>query len=125
MNTMADIHRLPCCGMDSLVETLGGNRALAQKLARMFLDGHAATLAKLDETVQAADLETLRRLSHDIRGTCAVFAAERCLKLARKIELDLSDRQHGDWLADSRELRQTLEDMAAELREFLGDAQEG
>lgn len=125
MNTMADIHRLPCCGLDSLVETLGGNRALAQKLARMFLDSHEATLAKLDQTVQAADLDALRRLSHDIRGTCAVFAAERCLKLARKIEIDLSDQQHGDWLADSRALRQALEDMAAELQQFVGAVQAG
>lgn len=109
----------PCCGLDTLVETLGGNHAIARNLARMFLENLEPTLDRLDQAVLASDLEAVRRLSHDIRGTCAVFAAEHCLRLARKIELDLGEQRLDDWRSDCRELRLALGTMAAELEGFV------
>ena len=43
------------CGLDSLVEVLGGNRGVAQRLARMFLETYGSTLARLDSAVAAGD----------------------------------------------------------------------
>lgn len=110
------------CGLDSLVEVLGGNRGVAQRLARMFLETYGSTLARLESAVGHGDLAAIRRIAHDIRGTCAVFAAEECLSIARKIENDLIENLVEEWPADCARMHTAMETMAGELRRFVNAA---
>lgn len=111
------------CGLDSLVEVLGGNRGVAQRLARMFLETYGNTLMRLDCAVEHGDLATIRRIAHDIRGTCAVFAAEECLTIARKIENDLTENLVEEWQTDCVRMHEAMEAMAEELRQFAAAAE--
>lgn len=110
------------CGLDSLVEVLGGNRSVARRLAQMFLETYGSTLARLESAVGHGDLAAIRRIAHDIRGTCAVFAAEDCLAIARKIENDLIENLAEEWPADCARMHTAMETMAGELRQFVNGA---
>lgn len=112
------IHHEPCCGLDTLLETLGGNQGIALKLARLFLGNYPKTQAALAQAAQAADLPEVKRLAHEIRGNCAVFAAEQCLGLARKLENDLTDEYLAEWEEDCRQLQQAMAAVAQELQDF-------
>ncbi len=110
------------CGLDSLVEVLGGNREVAQRLAQMFLETYGSTLARLESAMGLEDLAAIRRIAHDIRGSCAVFAAEECLSIARKIENDLTENRVEEWPADCARMHAAMGAMAKELRQFVSTA---
>jgi len=109
------------CDLDRLLESLAGNQAVATKLAELFLKMYPNTLAELDRASRQKDLASLRRVVHEIRNSCALFSAEHCVALARKLEDALLDGLAPDLLADCALLKMDLEHVAQELREFLAE----
>ncbi len=106
-------------GLEVLVRTLGGNESMALRLAQMFLDSHQLSLDMLESAVQCSDLQAIKRIAHDIRGSCAVFAADACLDIARKIENDLAEGCLEEWREDCCRLRQAVLNMAEGLGRFV------
>lgn len=107
------------CNMDFLLESLAGNRAMADRLAGLFLDTYPDLIRQLDEARTDGDLAALRKIVHNIRGSCVMFSVLPCLALAGKLEDQLPDRPGIDLADDCVRLRGLLEDMATELRRFL------
>lgn len=112
------------CDADRLLQSLAGNRQVARKLVQMFLDMYPDRIALIDAAVQGADWVALRRVVHDLRGSCAVFSATACLALAGKLENALPDRVDQKLIEDCARFKEALADVAEELRLFLNDPPE-
>lgn len=109
------------CDLDRLLESLAGNQAVATKLAELFLSIYPNTLGELDRASRQTDLAGLRRVVHEIRNSCALFSAEHCVALARKLEDELANGAGADLQADCALLKIDLEQVALELRQFLAE----
>jgi HPt (histidine-containing phosphotransfer) domain-containing protein len=107
------------CDLDCLLDSLAGNQAVATRLAELFLKMYPNTLGELDRASRQGDLAALRRVVHEIRNSCALFSAEHCVALARKLEDELLDGLAPDLQGDCALLKADLEHVAQELREFL------
>lgn len=105
--------------VDHLLRSLAGNRPAARKLTTMFLDMYPGKIALLDAALQAADWVALRRVVHDLRGSCGMFSATDCLSLASKLEGVLPDHVGPQLPEDCAHFKEALADLAAELRQFL------
>lgn len=117
------------CSLDYLLINLGRNEVAAKRLVRLFLEHLPIFVRRLDESVRASDLHSLQQAVHDIRGNCVLFSAHECLYRARRIETGLhnhiadnmSDATRMDWPAEVRALRQSLEEMAVDLKSYLAE----
>lgn len=112
------------CDIDHLLRTLSGNRMAARKLAQMFLDMYPGQIALIDAALQDRDWLALRRVVHDLRGSCAIFSATACLLLACKLEDALPDRVNPELPEDCARFKAALADVAAELHLFVDDRSE-
>ena len=79
------------CDVDYLVQLLAGDRIAAQNLARIFLDVYPGKIALVDAALNGNDWGALRRVVHELRGSCALFSATACINLASKLEEVLPD----------------------------------
>ena len=107
------------CDVEYLVQLLGGERPAAWKLAQLFLDVYPGKVDLVNAALKAGDWVALRRSVHDLRGSCALFSATTCVSLASKIESALPDHVAPDLSEDCERFKDTLADVARELREFL------
>lgn len=115
-----DNRRTTLCDMDYLLASLAGNRAMADKLAKLFLDTYPGQTQEMGQALERSDLAALRKVVHNIRGSCVLFSVGPGLALAGKLENSLPDQPGPDLTADCAQLRGILEDMAEELGRFLG-----
>lgn len=106
-------------GMEALLRTLEGNEEVARQLANLFLDSYPDLSAALVKAVEAEDLLLVRRVVHSIRGTCAIFAAESCIHLARKIENGLLEGSSQTWVEDCADLNASMAEVAGALQLYL------
>lgn len=116
------------CNLDYLLGNLGGNKGAAKRLVGMYLGNHANLLQNFDQAVERRNLLEVRQIVHDIRGSCVLFSANRCLDLARRIEEALRGPLEGvvgkngalpDWVVDCTQLHDALEAMAVVLHDFM------
>ncbi|HCI53539.1 MAG TPA: hypothetical protein DE312_09550 [Gallionella sp.] len=112
------------CDVDHLLKSLAGNRMATQKLAQMFLDMYPGKIALIDAALQDEDWVALRRVVHDLRGSCAMFSATACLALAGKLEDTLPDHVDLELPEYCARFRSALADVAAELQLFLDERPE-
>ncbi len=105
--------------MNHLLTSLAGNLAMARKLARLFLEMQPKMVSDVEEALGDWDLERLRRVVHNIRGSCTLFSAEQCLTLTRKLEGDLPDRPGPHLVEECSQLCSALGYLAQELEEFV------
>ncbi len=112
------------CDVDHLLQSLAGNRLAARKLAQMFLNMYPGKIALIDAALQDADWVALRRVVHDLRGSCAMFSATACLALASKLEDALPDRVDPKLFEDCTCFKDALADVAEALHLFLDDRTE-
>jgi HPt (histidine-containing phosphotransfer) domain-containing protein len=105
----------------ALTARLDGKRPAAQRLARLFIDGHAAHRARLAAAAAQNDPMAAAAAAHQIRGVVAIFGAEDCLTLARRLEENAS-RAGADWRTDLHGLDTALVALAAALNASLSDA---
>jgi HPt (histidine-containing phosphotransfer) domain-containing protein len=122
---MASVAASPrACDVDHLLQSLAGNRMATQKLAQMFLDMYPGKIALIDAALQDGDWVALRRVVHDLRGSCAMFSATACLALAGKLEDTLPDHVDQELPEYCARFRTALADVAAELQLFLDERPE-
>lgn len=107
------------CDIAHLLQSLAGNRSVAQNLAQMFLRMYPEKLELLDAALERADWVALRRVVHDLRGSCAMFSAEACLTLASKLEDALPNRVTSEVPEACAQLKNELANVVSELRLFL------
>lgn len=121
----------PSCSLDYLLSNLGGNMGAAKRLVNMYLSNHPRLLEKLRLAIEQEDLRGIRQVVHDVRGSCVLFAAERCLALARDVDDALSASLVIDganntdsvpaWRRGALALLDALEVVAVELQQSIAD----
>lgn len=110
------------CNLDYLLGNLGRNRAVANRLVQLFLDGHSGLMERFLRAASDGDMAAMRDVVHEIRGSCVLFSAHEAVALARELEYLLhTHRDNGkdiDWLARSQPLRDSLSAVYAELQRY-------
>lgn len=106
------------CDLSVLLRQLDGDRDVARELARIFVLRFPDSLKQLDEALAAEEPELLRRVAHQIKGICALFAAGACVAQAQRIEILATEGNLASALVEGRELRQSLDLMRAEIDGF-------
>jgi len=107
------------CDVDQLLQSLAGNRPAARRLVHIFLDMYPGKVALIDAALEGADWVALRRVVHDLRGSCAMFSASACLALAGKLEDALPEHVDPKLPEDCARFKAALADVAVELHLFL------
>lgn len=108
--------------VDHMLRSLSGNRLAAEKLVRIFLEMYPSKMALFDSALQASDWVSLRRVVHDLRGTCAIVAATSCLASAATLEDALPDHVSAQLYFECECFKSALGEVAATLRRFLTEA---
>lgn len=109
------------CDVDHLLQSLAGNRSAARKLVQMFLDVYPGKVVLFDAALQAEDWVALRRVVHELRGSCSMFSATACLALAGKLEDALPDHVDPELTGDCVRFKDALVDVAGVLHRFLDE----
>ena len=107
------------CDVDYLVQLLAGDRIAAQNLARIFLDVYPGKIALVDAALNGNDWGALRRVVHELRGSCALFSATACINFASKLEEVLPDHVDASVPENCSRFKDTLAEVVAELNCFL------
>lgn len=107
------------CDVDYLVQLLAGDRIAAQNLARIFLDVYPGKIDLVDAALNGNDWGALRRVVHELRGSCALFSATACINFASKLEEVLPDHVDASVPENCARFKDTLAEVAAELNRFL------
>jgi HPt (histidine-containing phosphotransfer) domain-containing protein len=116
------------CNLEYLLVNLGRNRAAAERLIHLFLEGAPALCARLETAAARGDLPALKDVLHDIRSSCVLFSGYRCLDQAREFEELVREQLHEapnsksapNWPSMSAPLILCIQCMATELTNFLG-----
>jgi PAS domain S-box-containing protein len=70
-----------------LRERTGGNAALMQRLARIFLQDAPGKLREIERSIARKDADALFRAAHALRGSAATLAARATAELAHQLEV--------------------------------------
>lgn len=112
------------CDVDHLLRSLAGNRSAARRLVQMFLDMYPGKVVLFDAALQAKDWVALRRVVHELRGSCSMFSATTCLALAGQLEEALPDHIGPELPGVCARFKAALVDVAGGMRRFLDEQPE-
>ncbi|HEX5447103.1 MAG TPA: PAS domain-containing protein, partial [Pirellulales bacterium] len=73
-------------GMQSAIDQLAGDQELLQELVRVFLEQWPDWRRQLSDAAATADLTTLRRLGHTLKGSLGQFALLAAREAAERLE---------------------------------------
>lgn len=107
------------CDVDYLVQLLAGDRIAAQNLARIFLDVYPGKIDLVDAALNGNDWGALRRVVHELRGSCALFSATACINFASKLKEVLPDHVDASVPENCARFKDALAEVVAELNCFL------
>ncbi|WP_109041229.1 Hpt domain-containing protein [Azospira sp. I13] len=122
-----------CSNPLMLLEQLNGDRDAARDLAQAFLDNFPVMLQQLDEALAegpgeaaasageegpAGQAEALRNVVHQLKGVCAIFAADAVVARAREIEALLVAGQLAAGVAEIGPWRAELDELAGDISRF-------
>ena len=117
-----------------LLEQLNGDRDAARDLAQAFLDNFPVMLQQLDGALAdgpgegatgtaegggaALQAEALRNVVHQLKGVCAIFAADAVVARAREIEALLVAGELAAGVAEIGLWRAELDELAGDIGRF-------
>ncbi|HJV08762.1 MAG TPA: response regulator, partial [Acidimicrobiales bacterium] len=109
--------------VDALWELGGDSPAVLEELADTFIEGTPAQLDELAGAVARADLETVARAAHQLKGSCAAVGARSMGGLAAEIETAAVEN-HPEYLpAAVAQMLQSFESAQVALRAATGRPQ--
>lgn len=76
----------PPFDLSEMLDRFGGDEALVAEVARVFLEDHAASLARVREAVAARDGEGIHRAAHALKGAVANLGAADATRAAQGLE---------------------------------------
>lgn len=88
----------------------------ARQLANLYLGLYPLWCQRLGRALRDADNESMIKVAYDIRCGCSIFAARTCIELARELQAHAQAGTTGDMVEVCRRLRQSLTDLADDLR---------
>lgn len=115
------------CNVEYLQVKLGSNSAAADRLVQIFIESSPLLCQRLEVASQKRDLLALKDVLHDIRSSCALFSATRCIDQARHMEQLVREhllesrevRSVPDWRSISAPLILCIQCMSSELAAYL------
>ena len=102
----------PLAGLDRLLEQLGGNRAIMEKVVATFKENASLQLEDVREAVEALDASAIEKTAHRLKGAVSVVGADVARCLAEKLE-------HAARENDLSRVRPMLEQLRSELGKVL------
>ncbi len=107
----------------ALLAHFGGDAALIEEIAAIFIQSSQELLAQLREALQRQDAEQLRRIAHTLKGSASNFLAKEVSAAAHRLEAvgrsgDLSGASDALLALELHvsSLRTALETLVQELR---------
>ncbi len=82
----AEPEAAPAAGRERALALFGGDRALLARMELIYLRDAGVDLAGLRAAVDAGDLDTARRLAHQLKGISATVGADEAADRAREAE---------------------------------------
>lgn len=76
---------------DAALEQNGVGAEATGQLAELFLQESQKQLAEIREAIGSDDASALRRAAHTMKGSAAVFAAQRTSEAARRLKMIAAD----------------------------------
>ena len=104
--------------IEAYVKRMGGNRDIAEKIIRGFIQQIPVQLRNIEEAIKSGDIETVGREAHSIKGGALNVFANDMMLAAKELEIQARSGGPGDAL-------QLLEKIRAEyerLVEFIAGA---
>jgi two-component system, sensor histidine kinase and response regulator len=102
--------------VDGLWELGGDTPAVLEELADTFIEGAPFQIALLAAAVARADLETVARAAHQLKGSCAAVGARSMEGLAAQIEAAAVDNHPERLPAGVAKMQQSFESAQVALR---------
>jgi signal transduction histidine kinase/CheY-like chemotaxis protein/HPt (histidine-containing phosphotransfer) domain-containing protein len=96
-------------GGSTFLAALGGDRALAAEVGRVFVESHGPMAAAVADAVAAADAARLRNAAHRLRGSYLVVGAAAAAARAGELE----ELAYGSDLAGAADLLRRMEEEGA------------
>ncbi len=72
--------------LDTLLDTIGGDRAALGELIESFLEEGTGLIARIESAVRGGDADALRRAAHTMKSSAADFGALELSRLCREME---------------------------------------
>jgi CheY-like chemotaxis protein len=85
-DTLARLAALPGHNLANGLQLLGGRERPYLQLLHRFLEHHGSNPDRLDQLLQAGELEAVCALAHDLRGTAANLGAEAIVQPCAQLE---------------------------------------
>lgn len=128
MSSVSPSSTAPLWDLAFLLEQLGdpsedgeATRDLARQLARTFVASFPDNLRSLEEALATREAEPLRRVAHQIKGVCAIFAATPCVARAQRLETLAGAGDLAAALVEGEALLQVLRLLFVEIGDFAAD----
>ena len=102
---------LPTLDLESTLKRLKGDKEFLHMLLQVFLDDLPKKLGDLEQAFEAANIDTVLRAAHSLKGACATIGAEALRQIAQELE---TAARNGD-LQAARDAYSPLVPMAGEL----------
>jgi HPt (histidine-containing phosphotransfer) domain-containing protein len=109
------VPQIPIADLDAALHALEGDRALLQRIARLFVQQAPELFDDVENAIERSDASALERAAHKIRGSVTNFASTRTHDAA--LRLETMGRQND--FACAAEARDELVACMKELRETL------
>lgn len=116
---MTNVPDVPHFDEDDLMERLMGNRELAKRVARTFMDSMPLQLAALAGAIQSSDAQATRHAAHSIKGAAANVSGKAVQDVAAQLE---KLGEAGKLEAASgllRQLSDSLQTLEPKIRNFV------
>jgi len=103
-----------------MMEQAGQDSVLARELTDVFLDTSDALVSDIEKALLNSNWPELARASHTLKSPFGFFGADESVKVAQSIETQADAENDSDLTEQVSLLRQNVEQLQAELRQFFG-----
>ncbi len=107
--------------MEATRDLCSGDEERIAILARTLLDESATLMRDIREAIDADDVATVRRLSHTLKGSAAVFGATRVMDAALRLELMGTNGALDDIEGPWKELEIQVAELSAALQTLIDE----
>jgi HPt (histidine-containing phosphotransfer) domain-containing protein len=104
--------------MDTALKRMGGSEALLKEIVDMFFEESRDLLLEVERAIAARDDNALQRAAHTLKGLVRNFGAESAAREAQRIEMMAADSELQGVEGVHAKLREEVERLTRELREW-------
>jgi len=111
--------KLAVADLDKALKTMDDNRELFDEIVRLFLEDAPPHMQTIKDGMARGDAKAVRHSAHTLKGMSGIFAAERTMQAAERVEKIAGQDGCGEAVAD---LEIALDELLAAIRTMPGEA---